>query len=258
MLCFPPLLLPCFEKHWPYSGRRNRGRGWTDGAGTNARSRMWTQSTGAAPGDWPLGTRLRSEADRERQRWPWRPSGWESGKMGIALKRLSLNPHGFASEACLSLLCSIWFPWMQCFLEPSSSQRLERATGTDRWGAGPLQLCPWRHSEGPLPSGQRWRCLLLLLLLLPCWLLAKEQLSCPSTDTCRLGGSQQDPQPTTHNPSAPLHPRKDPLPSMPCWWMFPTHDYLNLGVYFVTIFWITLALTLLYYKHLCNHASRLI
>lgn len=36
------------------------------------------------------------------------------------------------------------------------------------------------------------------------------------------------------------------------------HNYLNLGVDFVTIFWITLALTLLYYKHLCNHASRLI
>lgn len=33
----------------------------------------------------------------------------------IALKRLSLNPHVFASETCLCLLFSIWFSQMQVF-----------------------------------------------------------------------------------------------------------------------------------------------
>lgn len=123
------------------------------------------------------------------------------------------------------------------------------------------QPCSWRCSGGLLTPGKRQPCLFPLLFLPP-WSLAKEEPSHPSPDTYKLGAPNR-----THNPPLttlvpqeehPLHPRKALLPSKPRWWMFPTHNYLNLGVDFATIFWITLALTLFYYKHLCNHASRLI
>lgn len=65
-------------------------------------------------------------------------------------------------------------------------------------------------------------------------------------------------KPTIPNKSLLFIMRK-PLP--PCQALLTdalAHNYLNLGVYSVTIFWITPAPTLFYYKHLCNYASWLI
>jgi hypothetical protein len=101
----------------------------------------------------------------------------------------------------------------------------------------------------------------VLSLLLP-WLFGKkEQSLCLSPETYKLGHSW-DVQPTIHRNPEPYQeppPLRERFPPHQTLLMdAPAHNYLNLGVYFVTIFWITLALTLLYYKHLCNHASQLI
>lgn len=142
----------------------------------------------------------------------------------------------------------------------TSSQRLEWSTSSDRCRAGPLKPCSWRHGGGLLTPGGGGSAFSLSSSC-PDYLQKSIPL-CPSPDTYTLGAPNRThtlpltaPVPQEEHP---CHHENAPLPFKPCWSMFAMHNYLNLGVYFATIFWMILALTLLYYKHLCNHASRLI
>lgn len=237
------------------------------GVWTNGKSRV-----GAYPGDAVLGatceSRQAGKAERAVRACRLRASGKTCSESLREKKKEKLwRPDNALTKSPSA--CTWGLPVYTVFclgfsgaalLRTSSSQRLEWATSSDRRRAELLKPCSRRGVRGRWTPGKGRHC--LLPVLLPPWLLVKGHPLCPSPDTytfrtpnCTHSLPLITPVPQEEPPG---HHEKAPLPSKPCWWMFPMHNYLNLGVYFATIFWMILALTLLYYKHLCNHASRLI
>ena len=240
------------------------------GPGTNGGSRVQTERCSW----WQVrSTHLCCRARwRGRQRRHRDLSGWVSVKRCCgsfrgkkrkkkncrAMELLSRNPHLLASEVWLLMLSPTWF--LRCDTSRAIFQKLQRATSPGS-RVRTRSLAPGDAAKGAAMSREEME---PSSSYPPPYALLPRNGSSPSLSVPSLMLTSRGSPHRTHNPQPcttpelPPHPGKTPLPSKAHWSPCSMHNALHLGVCFATTFWITLAFRLLYYKHLCNHASRLI